>query len=136
LISALADGRDHQVKPCYDQQALMRQYPLIEEICDAMLALGWGAYQNDHEDANGQFEMNWNYAEALTTADRHVFFLSIGAELVSDLGRKVEKCTDRARRVFARAQFQNLPKQHEHGDDGRRLEVDRNGSIHAESSRK
>ena len=36
--------------------------------------LGWGAYQNDHEDANGQFEMNWAYSDALTTADRHVFF--------------------------------------------------------------
>lgn len=69
-----ADARDYQVKPCYDQQALMRQYPLIEEICDAMLALGWGAYQNDHEDANGQFEMNWRYADALVTADRHAFF--------------------------------------------------------------
>ena len=39
-----------------------------------MLALGWGPYQNDHEDANGQFEMNWTYSDALTTADRHAFF--------------------------------------------------------------
>lgn len=39
-----------------------------------MLALGWGAYQNDYEDANGQFEMNWMYADALVTADRHAFF--------------------------------------------------------------
>ena len=39
-----------------------------------MLALGWGAYQNDHEDANGQFEMNWGYDDALVTADRHSFF--------------------------------------------------------------
>jgi glutamine synthetase len=39
-----------------------------------MLALGWGPYQNDHEDANGQFEMNWTYADCLRTADRHVFF--------------------------------------------------------------
>ena len=72
--NARGDARDTQVKPCYDQQALMRQYPLIEEICDAMLGLGWGAYQNDHEDANGQFEMNWRYADALVTADRHAFF--------------------------------------------------------------
>jgi glutamine synthetase type III len=72
--SALADPRDTQEKPCYDQSALMRRYPVITEICDAMLALGWGAYQNDHEDANGQFEMNWEYADALVTADRHVFF--------------------------------------------------------------
>jgi glutamine synthetase len=39
-----------------------------------MLELGWGPYQNDHEDANGQFEMNWAYDDALVTADRHAFF--------------------------------------------------------------
>ncbi len=71
---ALADSGDRQAKPCYDQQALMRRYDLITEICDAMQKLGWGPYQNDHEDANGQFEMNWNYSDALTTADRHTFF--------------------------------------------------------------
>ena len=72
--SAISDIRDVQSKPCYDQSALMRQYDLIKEICDSMLALGWGPYQNDHEDANGQFEMNWNYTDSLGTADRHVFF--------------------------------------------------------------
>ena len=35
---------------------------------------GWGPYQNDHEDANGQFEMNWDYSDCLKTADRHTFF--------------------------------------------------------------
>ncbi|MDE1907509.1 MAG: type III glutamate--ammonia ligase, partial [Rhodospirillales bacterium] len=59
---------------CYDAGALLRRYDVITEICDAMLELGWGAYQNDHEDANGQFEMNWHYGDALLTADRHVFF--------------------------------------------------------------
>jgi glutamate---methylamine ligase len=72
--SAISDPGDHQAKPCYDQQALMRRYEVITEICDCMLELGWGPYQNDHEDANGQFEMNWDYANALTTADRHAFF--------------------------------------------------------------
>jgi len=71
---ALADPRDRQIKQRYDQQALMRRFDVIAEICDAMVALGWGAYQNDHEDANGQFEMNWTYADALVTADRHAFF--------------------------------------------------------------
>jgi glutamine synthetase len=47
---------------------------VITEICDAMLSLGWKPYQNDHEDANGQFEMNWDYDDALITADRHAFF--------------------------------------------------------------
>ena len=72
--SELSDDKDAQSKPCYDQQALMRRYPVIKEICDYMLELGWGPYQNDHEDANGQFEMNWDYDDALKTADRHVFF--------------------------------------------------------------
>ena len=72
--TALADPRDLQAKPCYDQAALMRRYEVISEICDAMQTLGWAPYQNDHEDANGQFEMNWDYADALVTADRHAFF--------------------------------------------------------------
>ena len=72
--SQLADSRDTQTKPCYDQQALMRRYPVIKAICDAMLEMEWNPYQNDHEDANGQFEMNWDYDDALKTADRHVFF--------------------------------------------------------------
>jgi glutamine synthetase len=72
--TAIADTLDTATKPCYDAGALLRRYDVITEICDAMLELGWGAYQNDHEDANGQFEMNWNYDDALLTADRHVFF--------------------------------------------------------------
>jgi glutamate---methylamine ligase len=72
--SAISDPADNQPKPCYDQQALMRRFPVIREICDAMGELGWQPYQNDHEDANGQFEMNWEYDDVLVTADRHVFF--------------------------------------------------------------
>jgi len=71
---AISDERDIQEKPCYDQAALMRRYDVISEICDCMIELGWNPYQNDHEDANGQFEMNWEYDDCLTTADRHVFF--------------------------------------------------------------
>jgi glutamine synthetase len=71
---AISDPADAQAKPCYDQQALMRRYDVVAEICDAMVTLGWKPYQNDHEDANGQFEMNWEYDTALRTADRHAFF--------------------------------------------------------------
>ena len=70
----ISDDRDTAAKPCYDQQAVMRRYDVITEICDCMLELGWRAYQNDHEDANGQFEMNWEYDDALQTADKHSFF--------------------------------------------------------------
>jgi glutamate---methylamine ligase len=71
---AVGDRFDTQSKPCYDQSALMRRYDVIAEICDAIGSLGWEPYQNDHEDANGQFEINWKYADTLTTADRHTFF--------------------------------------------------------------
>ncbi|WP_411034487.1 type III glutamate--ammonia ligase [Shinella sp. BYT-45] len=72
--SVISDSFDTAEKPCYDQQALLRRYDVIAEICDCMLALGWKPYQNDHEDANGQFEMNWEYDDALKTADKHSFF--------------------------------------------------------------
>ena len=72
--SAISDDYDTAEKPCYDQQAVMRKYDVITEICDAMLKLGWGPYQNDHEDANGQFEMNFEYDDVLITADKHSFF--------------------------------------------------------------
>ena len=70
----ISDEKDTQPKPCYDQSALMRRYDLIKEICDSMIELEWNPYQNDHEVANGQFEMNWDYSDCLITADRHVFF--------------------------------------------------------------
>ena len=70
----ISDPFDTAAKPCYDQQAVMRRYDVVREICDYMLDLGWGPYQNDHEDANGQFEMNWEFDDALRTADKHSFF--------------------------------------------------------------
>ena len=72
--SQISDEYDTASQPCYDQQAEMRRYDVIKEICDYMLELGWGPYQNDHEDANGQFEMNWEFDDTLATADKHSFF--------------------------------------------------------------
>ena len=70
----ISDEYDTAEKPCYDQQAVMRRYDVVREICDHMLHMGWGPYQNDHEDANGQFEMNFDFDDALATADKHSFF--------------------------------------------------------------
>ena len=95
----IADERDTQSKPCYDQSALMRRYDLIKEICDSMIELGWNPYQNDHEDANGQFEMNWDYSDCLTTADRHVFFKFMVKSLAEKHG---------LRATFMPKPFQNL----------------------------
>jgi glutamine synthetase len=78
LLSAdgreVSDPHDTAVKPCYDQQAIMRRFDVIAEVSDYMLGLGWEAYQSDHEDAVGQFEMNWKFDDALRTADKHSFF--------------------------------------------------------------
>jgi glutamine synthetase len=86
---AIADSLDRQAKPCYDQLALMRHYPLISELLEGMENLGWGPYQADHEDANGQFELNWTYAESLVTADRHAFFRVMAAALAERHGVRV-----------------------------------------------
>ncbi|WP_255374790.1 type III glutamate--ammonia ligase [Paracoccus sp. MKU1] len=71
---AIGDPADTAMKPCYDQQAMFRRLDVIAEISDYMLELGWEPYQSDHEDANGQWEMNWKYDNALATADKHSFF--------------------------------------------------------------
>lgn len=63
------DGDDH-ARPCYDARGVTRMFEHLSEISQAMNALGWGNYANDHEDGNGQFEQNFRYADALTTADR------------------------------------------------------------------
>lgn len=90
LISAdgteISDERDIQEKPCYDQSAVMRRYDVIAEICDYMTQLGWGPYQNDHEDANGQFEMNWDFTDALTMADQLAFFKFMVKEVAEKHG--------------------------------------------------
>jgi glutamine synthetase type III len=89
LEGVVADRLDRQPKPCYDQLSLMRRYPLITELIGAMEELGWNPYQADHEDANGQFELNWTYANALTTADRHAFFKVMAATLAEKHGCSV-----------------------------------------------
>lgn len=70
----ISDKKDKQDKPCYDSQALMRRFAILKEIVDSLNDCGFGVYQTDHEDGNGQFEINWHYTDCLTTADRHVFF--------------------------------------------------------------
>ncbi|MEM6425780.1 MAG: type III glutamate--ammonia ligase, partial [Cyanobacteria bacterium P01_D01_bin.128] len=71
---AIADSKDIAERPCYDQLNLMRQYDFIATLVTYMEDLGWEPYQCDHEDANGQFELNWTFNDARVTADRHVFF--------------------------------------------------------------
>ncbi|WP_433508300.1 type III glutamate--ammonia ligase [Pseudonocardia halophobica] len=80
---APADSKDVEARPCYDARGLTRMYDHLTGISAAMNALGWGNYANDHEDANGQFEQNFAYADALTTADRVItarYLISVLAE--------------------------------------------------------
>ena len=70
----IADKLDTLEKPCYDLAGLTRQYEFLTTVSRYCNELGWGNYANDHEDANGQFEQNFAYADALTTCDRAIFF--------------------------------------------------------------
>ena len=68
----VADTADTAAQPCYDARGVTRMYDHLTAVSTAMNQLGWSNYANDHEDGNGQFEQNFKFAEALTTADRVV----------------------------------------------------------------
>lgn len=121
----IKDTADRQSKPCYDQSALMRRFDVVREISDGMLQLGWRPYQTDHEDANGQFEMNWDYDDALVTADRHAFF----KYMVKSIAEKHEM-----RATFMPKPFSNLTGNgcHVHVSlwkDGKNAFEDDNGEL-------
>ena len=71
---AVADALDTLEKPCYDLNGLTRNYEFLTTVSRYVNGLGWGNYANDHEDANGQFEQNFEYADALVSCDRAIFF--------------------------------------------------------------
>jgi glutamine synthetase len=81
-----ADDSDRLEKPCYDYKGLSRSRTLLEVLCSSLKAVGFDVYQIDHEDSNGQFEMNYTYTDALTSADRYVFFRMAAGEIARDLG--------------------------------------------------
>ncbi len=70
----VADPLDNAAKPCYEAKGLSRMWDHLSTLSRYMNELGWANYANDHEDGNGQFENNFRYADALTTADRVIFF--------------------------------------------------------------
>ncbi|MGH2937845.1 MAG: type III glutamate--ammonia ligase [Solirubrobacterales bacterium] len=82
----IADALDTQGQPCYDMRALTRSLDFVTEVADNLDALGWDNYATDHEDANGQFEQNFGYADALTTCDRSIFFRYMVESLAQDRG--------------------------------------------------
>ncbi len=82
----LADDQDSAASPCYDVRGLMRMYDHLAAVSRHLNSLGWGNYANDHEDANGQFEQNFRYADAMTTADRLVLFRYLVHSLAEEAG--------------------------------------------------
>ena len=80
------DGVDSLAKPCYDFRSMAPAMGYLQDLTKALNKLGWGVYQTDHEDANGQFEVNFNYADALTTADRVIFFKMASSQLAKKYG--------------------------------------------------
>jgi glutamine synthetase len=82
----IADSLDSSAKPCYEVKGLTRMWDHLSTLSRCMNQLGWGNYANDHEDGNGQFENNFVYADAVTTADRTIFFRYMVHMLAHDAG--------------------------------------------------
>ncbi len=82
----VADSLDQSETPCYDAKGLARMYDHLTTVSKYMNKLGWANYANDHEDANGQFEQNFKYADALTSADRLVFYRYMVHMMAHDAG--------------------------------------------------
>ena len=83
---APCDDSDTLAKPCYDYKGLSRSRVFLERLTEALRATGIDVYQIDHEDANGQFEINYTYTDCLTSCDHYVFFKMAAAELAAELG--------------------------------------------------
>jgi glutamine synthetase len=83
---APCDDSDTLAKPCYDYKGLSRSRAFLERLVSSMVASNIDVYQIDHEDGNGQFEINYTYTEALTSCDHYVFFKMAAAEIANDLG--------------------------------------------------
>jgi len=83
---AVADERDDLEQPCYDMRALTRSLDFVTTVAEGLDALGWDNYATDHEDANGQFEQNFAYGDALTTCDRAIFFRYMVETLAQERG--------------------------------------------------
>ncbi|REJ95154.1 MAG: type III glutamate--ammonia ligase [Planctomycetota bacterium] len=80
------DGVENLAKPCYDFRSMAPAMEYLQELTSSLNELGWGVYQTDHEDANGQYEVNFDYADALTTADRITFFKMATSQIAKKYG--------------------------------------------------
>ena len=77
---------DNLAKPCYDFKGIANVIDYLRDMMDGMQRIGWDAYQSDHEDANGQYEINFVYDDALVTADRYTFFKMMTSQYAQKYG--------------------------------------------------
>lgn len=77
---------DDLVKSCYDVKRFMDRYTWIDKVASTITHLGWDLYSLDHEDANSQFEFDFNYADALTMCDRYIFFRMMAKHYAAEEG--------------------------------------------------
>jgi glutamine synthetase len=77
---------DHLRKPCYDFRSMAPAMDFLQELTQSLNGLGWDVYQVDHEDGNSQFEVNFAYSDALTTADRITFFKMATGQIAGKYG--------------------------------------------------
>lgn len=80
------DSVDHLPKPCYDFRSMAPAMNYLQELTSSLNGLGWGVYQTDHEDGNGQYEVNFDYADSLTTADHVTFFKMATSQIANKYG--------------------------------------------------
>ena len=80
------DDTDALAKPCYDYKGLSRSRAFLEKLTDGIKAVGIDAYQIDHEDANGQFEINYTFEDCLSSCDHYIFFKMAPAEIANEMG--------------------------------------------------
>ncbi len=80
------DRVDTLEKPCYDFKSLAGSMGYLRTLLGYLDALGWEPYASDHEDGHAQFEINWKYADALTSADRFTFYKMMTSQVAKRLG--------------------------------------------------
>lgn len=83
---AVPNPDDKLAKACYDVQGFMDSFSWLDKVGSCINDLGWDLYSFDHEDANGQFEFDFNYADALTTCDRLTFFRMMAKHYAKEEG--------------------------------------------------
>lgn len=80
------DATDTLLKPCYDYKGITRQSAFLEKLTESLIDAGLDVYQIDHEDANGQFEINYTYADCLKSADDFIMFKMAASEIANQMG--------------------------------------------------